>query len=254
MITFYDFGEVVGAGTDPHWSSVSILVGSEVISGGNPQDEGPNALGSMTLFGSARTTTSPIQGTEALYRTATNGNITRPDNALFELGGSNFTIDLLAKWNSTSISAAQYHYLMAKWNTSSNRQWAFLRSGDNNNLAFWTNPTGAGTTVTYTPVGTWTPVADQVYHLACDYDGSKIRIYRDGTCILAQTATLSIFNGNANLSMFGNHAGTGNWPTGTGNQIDEWRLTKGVARYANDSGHDVSISDRAKQFGWPRTS
>lgn len=76
------------------------------------------------------------------------------------------------------------------------------------------------------------------YHVAADKDATgKIRLYVDGVMLGSATpANSAIFNSTAGLGI-GAQGANGN--VDMAGWLDEVRITKGVARYASDSGFTV---------------
>ena len=84
--------------------------------------------------------------------------------------------------------------------------------------------------------GTWAISAGTWYHVAVDFDGTKYRLYVDGTMVASTTSTLSIANSPAALSVgYYDNSGSQSWQVQSA-YVDEVRVTSGVARYASDSG------------------
>jgi hypothetical protein len=92
----------------------------------------------------------------------------------------------------------------------------------------------AAATVTVTSTGA-ALATDAWYHLAVDKDASgKIRLYKEGVMKGSDTpanSTIATDDDNLVIGAFGSNLVDG-W-------LDELRITKGVARYASDSGFTV---------------
>jgi hypothetical protein len=218
---------------DPYWQNVSLLVG-------NTADESPLAL-TMTNALMSTTSSGAISGS-SLYRTASSGCVLySTDHAGLDFGTGPFTIELFVKRSTvTAPTSGQYQYLLAKWwPAGPSREWAFVWDGDNGKLGFWNTPNGVsgGTNVYSTAPLTLT--ANTVHHLAVDYDGTTVRLYKDGVMIGSAAVALNIYNGGAGVGLLARHDGAGDWPVGSTNLGDEFRITKGVARYATNASFTV---------------
>jgi hypothetical protein len=89
-------------------------------------------------------------------------------------------------------------------------------------------------------VYTWTGFATNTwYAVAVDYDGTKYRLYVDGVMVGSSSTARVIFDTGENLGIGNNSIASGAFLDG---YLDETRITKGVARYASDSGYAVQTS------------
>jgi hypothetical protein len=89
-------------------------------------------------------------------------------------------------------------------------------------------------------------VATNVWqHVCADFDGAKYRLYLNGAMVASSTTLVSIFNPAKPLAVGAN---SDNAFIFSGN-IDELRLTKGMARYASDSGFTVPAAAFPRVYG-----
>jgi hypothetical protein len=237
---------LLGFGADPYWTSVSLLVGGLA-------DDSSNAF-SATLASMTTTGTNPISGSLSLVRTGTTGNLRFPDNAANEFGSGPFTVEGFFKWGTaTAPTSGQYHYLINKWTPTGNqRAWNLVWDGDTGKLAFWTTPDGSTATI-YASTSAFAPTVNTTYHLAVDYDGTTIRFYQNGALIGSSAATLNLFNGTSAIALLGRpDTAVTNFPAASTSMGDEFRVTKGVARYASNSGFTNFVSGNVF-VGWPRS-
>jgi hypothetical protein len=76
------------------------------------------------------------------------------------------------------------------------------------------------------------------YHVACDRDGSgNLRVYIDGAMVSKTTGYTHNIRSGTGTADVGSVAGTNQYDFN--GWMDEVRITKGVARYASDSGYTV---------------
>jgi hypothetical protein len=127
--------------------------------------------------------------------------------------------------------------IVGQWHGASDRSWQFyaLVSGQ---IQFMLSNAGTTQDVSMTTTGT-AMITGTWYHIAVDKDGTgKIRLYINGVMRGSQTPANSVtFNSSRSL-----YIGTAALVTGDHSMdgwIDELRITKGIARYASDSGFTV---------------
>jgi hypothetical protein len=80
---------------------------------------------------------------------------------------------------------------------------------------------------------TWTPTLGQWYHLAADRQGNTVRVYVDGAVIATDAAFSITLNDSIQPFTLGRIGLDTTFATFDYNgQMDEIRVTKGLARYA----------------------
>jgi hypothetical protein len=101
--------------------------------------------------------------------------------------------------------------------------WTILFNGTN--YAFQYSTTGTDSPFVQ---GTLSPTVNGWTHLAVDRDASNVlRIYGDGVVIASGTVSATLFNSTRGLTIGNDESATRTFV----GQIDEVRITKGVARY-----------------------
>jgi hypothetical protein len=236
----FKLATILGTG-DPYWTNVKLLLGFEGVNGsiGAPgfTDESSAAVAG-SLVGSTNTHIDTSQfkfGTSSLV--VNNGSVTYPDNLNYALGSVPFTIEAWIR--PTSVSGTQF--IVAKFGSSApNLGWVLYMSG----TALGVNGSPDGTTNTTIMSGG--TVATNVWqHVCADFDGAKYRLYLNGAMVASSTTLVSIFNPAKPLAVGAN---SDNAFIFSGN-IDELRLTKGMARYASDSGFTVPAAAFPRVYG-----
>jgi hypothetical protein len=223
---------------DAFLSSVVLLMGFDGVNGsqGAPgfTDESPRRHGTAGVPGTSHIDTSQFKfgsslrsdgnAWAALYGAST-------DWALSTSNSSQFTIEC---WVKFSEIRAFLNAIVA--NSFLDVQWYFGVNAASQ-LTFGWIPGGGGGTVAISSTVTLT--ASTWYFLAVDKDASgKIRLYRDGVMVASATPADSTFEASDSAGLdIGSTGFTGAF-TANG-WIDELRITKGVARYASDSGFTV---------------
>jgi uncharacterized phage protein (TIGR02218 family) len=117
--------------------------------------------------------------------------------------------------------------------TGSNRSWATYYNGDVLFLELSTSGAAAAITMSSGAVS-----EDVWHHIAFDRSGVDVRLYVDGIMVDKDTLADPMFASTAEL-IFGALNGTN---AGLQLYMDEWRITKGVARYADDAGFTPPVA------------
>lgn len=220
-----------GGSSDPSFSSVKLLMGFEGVnnSTGAPgmNDESPALRGTATATGNAKINTALFKfGSSSLLLDGAGDYITFPDSADWDFGTGMFTIEGFFNFPATPSNAA----LIAQWPGG----WTFWLLGGQ---LFLRCP--GGDSAAYT----WSPTLNQWYHVAIDRDASNtLRIYIDGVMRVKHvTFTLNI-TGSTSVLAIGSLLPGGFSGYDLNASVDEIRITKGVARYASDSGYTVATA------------
>lgn len=232
-------GSLVGltwSASDEHYDNTVLLLSMDGANGSTTfTDQSAAARGNATVTGNAQVVTSIKKfGTGSLRVDGVTDDIKFVDHADWTLGTSDFTIEGWFLWDSTwteTTSSLITHYST----TSNQRGWILQYTGSlaTNALRFVISTDGSSITV---PVsGNWTPAGDTWYHLCVERSGTTFRIYVDGVMLASGTSSGAIFNSTA--SMIIGETANGSEPL-KGN-VDEFRFTLGVARYASDAGFAV---------------
>ena len=221
-----------GAGGDPYFGNVVLLAGWDGTNGATTwNDESPKLHGAGVFAGSAQiTTTNPKFGVGSLTDTGSGGGVQWANSADWQLGSGQFTIEC---WVYAASFPGSAQFLIAEWNASvPTFSWAFWL---NSSIISWnTSTTGSDNNADMNWAGLTTSVW---HHVAVDFDGVKYRLYVDGS-------TKATFSTLRNLNPFTYPLGIGCDSSPAHNftfngQIDEVRITKGVARYATDTSFAV---------------
>lgn len=233
-----------GFTTDPHLSNVVLLLGGEDVNGsiGAPgfTDESPAAHGTAFITNPAYIYISTDQSRygRSSVRCFNRGPLFggSEDWHLSSANSDQFTVECSAYFN--SLPSPSPGVLIAQWHAfSSSMGWAFYTDGSEFVFALSTSGVAFDVVVTSSGAalgtGTW-------YSLAVDKDSSgKIRLYENGAMIGSATpANSAMFNITNALTL-----GMTEFVGGLSDcWLDEVRITKGVARYASNSGYAVSSS------------
>lgn len=158
------------------------------------------------------------------------------DNALFELGSGDFTIEGQVRFNSlpgTSDKAV----IFAKWDEDGDneRSYELYKAGptlDSGDLVFKISTDGAIGTETILNRWPWQPTLNQWYHIAIVRNTALTYLFIDGEQVGEAIADANTyFDGTAQFTM---GAEIGQADTSFDGFMDEVRFTKGVGRYTAD--------------------
>jgi hypothetical protein len=234
----------VGApeGTDPYWSNTVLLMGFDGVSGSTSMpDESFANHGLATVTGGANdaqiATNSKKFGSGSARLDGSSDTIRYADSADWLLAGD-FTIEGWFLFDPDFIGASA-QTLVCQWETGSQRSWIFSVSTTALQFTISTNGTAAAG-APFPLSSNWTPTASTWYHLAVDRSGNTWRLYRDGTMLQSVTSASTPFDSTTNLRIGASASLDGGLADNffKGN-VDELRITKGVARYAADGGYSV---------------
>ncbi|WP_037470653.1 LamG domain-containing protein [Sinorhizobium fredii] len=213
---------------------VSLHCGFNGVDGATTSTDDSNSAHTLTFVGNAQLDTAQQKfGGSSLLLDGTGDIVTCAASTDWDFGSSPFTIEMFARFNTiTSTSRSVLgssgsnaaSFVMGINAGLSNFQFAFSSNGGS---SFNEIITSSGVTAA---TGQW-------YHLCVDRDGSnKIRLYIDGV-MRGSLTTANAINYESTALAIGATDGTGS--SDMDGWLDEVRITKGVARYASDSGFTV---------------
>lgn len=217
-----------GAATDPNFSSVVFLSGFEGADGSTtmPADESPSAHGSPTAFNGAQLDTAQFKfGASSLLLDGTNDFLILPDSDDWCFGTGDFTVELWARFSATS----GFRGLIGQYVGGNIGWWFQTVSGTSIEFGYSTNGSSVAAFNR-----SWSPSTNTWYHICAERSGTTMRLYVNGAMLgTSGTNSANLFNASRNLDIgVINGSVFGGW-------LDEIRITKGVARYASDSGYTV---------------
>lgn len=217
-------GGMMGGGHDPYWGNVKALLH---LNGVDTSTTFTDQRGhTFTAAGNAQIDTGQSKfGGASLQCDGTGDFIYSTDVPEFDMGSSDFTVELFVRMNSTT----DYRVLCSKRANASAFSGIILYTLVTSNLpvfAATVNGTSWGVSITGTTglsVGTW-------YHIAATRSGDSWRLFVNGTQEGGTTTLSGTVPDNADSLRIGGDSDSyslDGW-------IDEFRLTKGVARYTSN--------------------
>lgn len=218
---------------DPHWARVVLLMGYEDVNGstGSPglDDESIAHHGTATAIFSAQVSTGQSRFGAASIDVHT-GPLLFPASTDWVLSSANsdqFTVECSVYFNSIADCS-----LLGVWGGGFHQSWALVVLSTSH-VQFDLSTTGATLDVSVDGAASLTTGA--WYQIAADKDATgKIRVYVNGTMIASATpANSAMYDPGEGLYIGANQLLLDK----VNGYMDEVRITKGVARYASDSGY-----------------
>lgn len=223
-------------GHDPNFADVVLLMGFEGLNNtfGAPgfSDESSLAHGVMSGGAASFACVSTARKKFGSSSLLVNGDVPYyPNSSDWHLGSGSFTIETFIYPTALSGSSG-VQQIIGQWQNAPNLGWIFFLN--NQGLSWYVSTTGTDintdlNTSNVIPNNTWT-------HVCVDYDGTKYRMYIDGVMVASSTTARNIFASTLNLAIGGASALSAFFYYGN---MDELRITKGLARYADDSGFTI---------------
>lgn len=157
------------------------------------------------------------------------GLVQFPDHADFHFGSGAYTVEFFLY-----LSATGFQFIVGQWENSGHLSWLVYESSGTINLGVSTT----GSNTFFDVVGSTALSTGGWRHVCIDCDGAgTTRLYVDGAMDAKSTTARTLFTTPAIPFGIGGSSNTGGSPMN--GYVDELRITKGVARYHNDSGFAV---------------
>jgi len=206
--------------TDPNFASVVLLLHFDGADGATTTtDSSPLAHTVVPTGAGAKLTTANKQFGTASMDLSAGAYVIIADNAAWHFGAGQFTVEC---WIRPTVAPVSTRAFVAQFGNS-DRGWFFGFNG--NTLNFFYSTTGADLPVVS---GAYTPTLNTWVHVAADRDASNVlRVYANGSVIASATVSATFWDAARSLQIGNDVTATRNY---TG-QVDEVRITKGVARY-----------------------
>lgn len=207
--------------SDPFFNNVVLLCHFDGANGSTTITDSSAAAHSLTTSGTISLTTAQLVfGTASLSQTTSTSYVATPDSADWDFGNGQFTIEA---WVRPTSALTIIRTIVAQFGGGTDLGWFF--GWNNGVLSFYYSTTG-----TDNPVigGTYPGAINQWMHVAVDRDASNVlRVYANGAVLASATVASTFFNSSRSLRILNDE----NANRGVIGQIDDLRITKGVARY-----------------------
>lgn len=216
--------DFAGGTVDDDFASVSFLSGFEGADETTTiVDEGPIGITPITAnVGAELDTAIKKFGGSALLLTAAD-SVTVADDAALSFAAGDLTIEAHVYYNGDP--GTNPRTICTKWTESGNQREWWLQSQDNV-LQFYVSTTGINFILKNS--APFNPVTGQWYHIAVCRTGGLVTFWVDGVSTGNAASTETIFTGTSPMTIGG---AVGGFPNRHVGNIDELRITKGLARY-----------------------
>lgn len=210
-----------GAGGDPFFANVSLLLHFDGSNGSTTfTDNSPNAHTITAAGNAALSTSGQVFGTACGLFDGTGDYITAPANSAFSFGTGNFTVEGFYK--STQTAAG---YVISQNDSFANANWwAIVANASSAGDLYVYENTNARITASGTSINNGSDHFMQLIR-----EGNSLKLYLDGVQV-GSTYTTSHTFGNASVGLIFAQRWDISASVGSNCRMDEWRITKGVAR------------------------
>lgn len=221
LLNPFRFGGTPPGDTDPYFSNVSLLLHMDGANGSTTFTDSSGTPKTVTAYGNAQISTdqSKYGGASGLFDGA-GDYLTIPQNSAFDLGIGDFTIDLWFRPTAVNVYHALLYtgaYETGQFSlrvTDTGRLQTFINNG--------TNGYGLVTGSTQLTAGSWSFIS-----VSCN--AGVIRVFLNGNLETSKENTSYIYN--SSLLYIGAQVASGTPALSPSGHIEEFRITKGVARY-----------------------
>jgi hypothetical protein len=219
------------AGDPLFFSNVSLLLHGDGANGSTVIRDSSSRMNTVTAVGNAQISTAQSKfGGASIAFDGTGNYLTVPDNADFEFGSGNFTVEM---WIYPTSGTNTFRCFIAKSNRNSpGGQGSFVGQISNTNkLQMLFDKDATGETWDIDVQGTTTVALNTWHHIAVVRSGNVFTAYLNGVSEATATNGLSLVD-NAELLTIGALGYTSPpFVSFFNGYIDDLRITKGVARY-----------------------
>lgn len=228
-------GGAGGGASDPDFANVVLLAHFDGADGATTTTDSSSLAHTLTMNGTGPTAEidtaqSKFGGSSGLFTGVTaSTSVSSPDSDDWNLGSGDFTIEGFARWNDKDSDSGN-QALISQFQSNGNQRAWYIRLATGNTLQAFFSANGTADGLGGALSAAFTPTNGVWYYIVFERSGTTWRLVVDTTILDSTTATLTGFNSTEVLRL--GALGT----SGVANQffngwLDEWRVTKGVARY-----------------------
>jgi hypothetical protein len=230
---------------DPYYGYVSLLLHGIGNEGGTLFFDSSPTPKTATVAGNTSTRTAQFKfTTSSMYFDGTGDYLSFADDASFNMGSSNFTIEFWVNFSSIAASGGWNNLICKRYSWNANYGYILFYNGTGSiYLSVSTNGTteAAGTYYNIIPtLNTW-------YHVAVVRNGTSLTLYVNGVAgVSGNIGSSSIFTNTEPLKIAtGDYLNHNNF----NGYLQDIRITKGIARYTGDfTPPYTTFPDRASQL------
>ena len=211
--------------SDPYFANVVLLLAGDGTNGSQTFVDSSYNNFTLTANGQAQISTSQKKyGTGSMYFDGNGDYIYIPNNAAFNFGTGDFTIEWWMYCSIAWTSMTNPGIAGQKANDSSTG-WQIYRNGANNTDKVNIRIGGSGTSSDYHSNAT--PITSTWEHWAVTRQSGTLRWFKNGSLTATYTVTTNVTDSSSSLNV----GYTATWGGYFNGYIDDLRITKGIARY-----------------------
>jgi YD repeat-containing protein len=221
-----DLAGIPASTADPSYGNVVLLLHMDDATAGTFTDSsGQNKVPSNVVAPITTDTANARYG--AASGNFTGGYLWYADSPDFDMGGGDFTIETWIKFNSAAMGTRVFAFGKSASNGGGGT--VTLAKGGDNKLAFyWTTTAGSSSLIDSAAVSpnTW-------YHVAMVRSGGTMTLWKNGVSIGSAAVSGSFIPNTNHFAVGAVGEYTSAYDTKMLGWLDEFRITKGVARYTS---------------------
>lgn len=216
---------------DADWESVSILLPFDGVNNATETDDLSNNTHTMTFGGNCALDVAEVKyGTACAQSLGGAGDLVgTPNHASLNLGTEEFTMEF--DLYPANLTGSQI--LVSKWHSATVAARSFLFYTVGQNLTILYQDAGSSTTHSLSTTGNLL-TATTWQHVALVREGDTLSIYIDGTVSNIDGTAISVTDWRDGTVPFELLDATNSAAAPSNMRMDNFRLTKGVARYTGD--------------------
>ena len=224
----------VATAVDAFFNSVSLLLNTSSTNGAQNNTFLDSSTNNFTITRNGNTsqgTFTPFSQTGwGNYFNGSTDYLSAADNAVFELGSGNFTIETWVNFSALPSTNGYQATIGSKWGNTTNQSYELYLYNNAGTYQLYITYSTDGATSSNVGVN-WTPTVGVWYHVAAVRSGSNLYFWVNGTQ-QGSTGSISgtLFDGNGTFQV-GSFNGTAN--TYLNGYLSNFRLTKGGALYTS---------------------
>lgn len=207
--------------SDPNFASVSLLLHMDGSNGSTSFTDSSSTAKTVTPQGNAQISTAQSKfGGASGYFDGSGDWLSVPHSSDFDFGSGDFTIE---GWIYLNSVAANTH-LIGKYNSNPTSPFAIYQSGSG--VAFYASSNGTAWDIMSAlscglfSTGAW-------HHIAVTRSGNTFSAFKDGVLANFAYSSATLHANTGAVTIGSNNSGS----EGYNGYLDDWRITKGVARY-----------------------
>lgn len=210
---------------DPYWADTILMLTFDDYYGITTVEDHSKANNAITVVGGAVGRVVGKNSGGCFSFDGSGDYLTIPTSTNFDLGSGDFTVEM---WVKTSQTANYATLLNREWGGSPyTGAWSLMLNGATNVITLYCVDYSSGSPLITCSAGAndggW-------HHIAWVRNGDVHTIYKDGVSIGSATNSFSFTSTSKNITI-GNDLTFGSGARAYNGQLDDLRITKGVARY-----------------------